>query len=189
MRNLILGGLVVMGVAALLSFVIFFKQYRVPTGAMIPTIPIGSRAFMGRLARDVMRGDIIVFDYPLQTNVAFTQRVVGLPCDTIVVRDKQLFINGGAAREPYVVHGDTQIYPNLQPLPEPYRSRDQFGPLIVPAGQYFVMGDNRDYSSDSRYWGTVPAKNVRGRIVAILSSSGLTRPPRPPLLASMPGCR
>jgi signal peptidase I len=188
MRIMILRGLVLTGVAAFLSFLVLFKQYRIPTGAMVPTIPIGSRALMGRFARDVVRGDIIVFDYPLQENVAFTKRVVGMPCDTIEIRDKQLFVNGAAAREPYVVHEDAAVYPNMPKLPEPYRSRDQFGPYVVPAGRY-VMGDNRDQSADSRYWGTVAATSVHGRIVAVISKSGITRPPRPPALASLPRCR
>jgi signal peptidase I len=86
-------------------------------------------------------------------------------------------VNGTALNEPYVLHDDPQVYPLQPALPEPYRSRDQFGPFKVPAGQYFAMGDNRDRSSDSRYWGTVPRTMIKGRAFMVYWSFRGTPPP------------
>jgi signal peptidase I len=120
---------------------------------------------------DIHRGDVIVFDYPLKPGVIFAKRVVAVGGDTVEIRSKRLFVNGREVAEPYVVHLDPTIYPATPVLPEPYRSRDHFGPLQVPAGTYFVLGDNRDRSSDSRYWGVVPRELVRGQVKILFSWS------------------
>jgi signal peptidase I len=163
---------------AVLPFVILFallatgivRTYRSPTGSMEPTIPIGARIIAVRTS-SVHRGDIIVFDYPLQPEVVFAKRVVAVGDDTVEIRSKQLFVNGKSVVEPYAVHLDPTIYVASPTLPEPYRSRDHFGPYQVPQGTYFVLGDNRDQSSDSRYWGVVPVENLRGRAVLSISWS------------------
>ncbi|HEV7487964.1 MAG TPA: signal peptidase I [Thermoanaerobaculia bacterium] len=163
---------------AVLPFVILFallatgtlRTYRNLTGSMDPTIPIGARMIAMRTG-GVHRGDIIVFDYPLQPEVVFAKRVVAVGGDTVEIRSKQLFVNGKSVVEAYAVHLDPTIYPASPTLPEPYRSRDHFGPYEVPAGTYFVLGDNRDRSSDSRYWGVVPGENLRGRVVLLFSWS------------------
>ncbi|HEV7765923.1 MAG TPA: signal peptidase I, partial [Thermoanaerobaculia bacterium] len=113
--------------------------------------------------RDVQRGDIVVFRYPQQPDIDFVKRVVGLPGETVSIEDKKVFVDGTELREPYVLWDDERIYPASEFLPEPQRSRDQMKPLKLPAGQYFVMGDNRDHSNDSRYWGTVPRSMIKGR--------------------------
>ena len=87
-------------------------------------------------------------------------------------------VNGKALVEPYVLHVDSTVYPRQPALPEPYRSRDQFGPYSVPDGQYFAMGDNRDRSSDSRYWGTVPRSLIKGRAFMVYWSFGAVPPPQ-----------
>src|ERR1051325_2779472 len=189
MQRMLIGGLAVLGAAAMIVFFSFFKIYKMPTASMVPTLPLGSRIVMGRFTGDILRGDLVVFEYPLAKETTFVKRVVGLPCDTVEIRDKQLFVNGVRANEPYVVHDDPQTYPALLSLPEPYRSRDQYGPVTVPAGSYFVRGDNRARSSDSRYWGTVPRTMVRARVVFVAAAAGARRPPRPPVLASLPACR
>jgi len=155
-----------------------FQAFKIPTGSMEDNLKIGDHIVVnkfiygpkgdgpiGRLfpLREVRRGDIIVFRYPLQPETDFVKRVVGLPGDTITVRDKKVSVNGKPLDEPYVVYDDPQTYPASELLPEPYRSRDQFGPYHVPEGQYFAMGDNRDRSSDSRYWGIVPRTHIKGR--------------------------
>jgi len=163
---------------ALLPFVILFAllatgkvaTYRSLTGSMDPTIPIGGRMIAMRTS-SINRGDIIVFKYPLQPEVVFAKRLVAVGGDTVEIRSKQLFVNGKAVGEPYAVHLDPTIYPASPTLPEPYRSRDHFGPYEVPKGSYFVLGDNRDRSSDSRYWGVVPGENLRGRVVLLFSWS------------------
>ena len=142
---------------------VMFKFYSFPTASMAPTIDVGDGAIMRR-TNDVRRGDIIVFPYPMGPKTDFAKRVVALPGETVEIRDKRLFVNRHELSEPYAVHEDPTVYPNQPLLPEPYRSRDQYGPYVVPAGEYFVLGDNRDRSADSRYWGCVPQSSVRGVI-------------------------
>ncbi|MEA2239484.1 MAG: signal peptidase [Thermoanaerobaculia bacterium] len=152
------------------------RIYRNTTGSMEPTLPMGAR-FLTILTSRANRGDIVAFVYPLDPQVLFDKRVVAVGGDVVEIRDKRLFVNGNELNERYAVHADTTVYPNNKLLPEPYRSRDHFGPFRVPAGTYFVLGDNRDESSDSRYWGTVPRENIRGRVVLAFSwSRGFWKP-------------
>jgi signal peptidase I len=151
------------------------RMFRIPTGAMKPTIPVGSGVFV-RPTKDVHIGDITAFHYPPKPNVWFVMRIVAGGGDTVEIREKHLLVNGREKNEPYVVHEDPEVYPNQPALPEPYRSRDWYGPYRVPANSYFVLGDNRDASSDSRYWGVVPHENVFGRVVFVIAPNGLSRP-------------
>ncbi|HYK03269.1 MAG TPA: signal peptidase I [Thermoanaerobaculia bacterium] len=155
-----------------------FQAFKIPTPSMEDNLKVGDHLIVnkfiygpkleGPLARlvplrDVERGDIIVFRYPENPETDYVKRVIGLPGDVVTIRDKKVSINGTQLDEPYVLFDDPQIFP-LQPLlPEHYRVRDQFGPITVPDGQYFAMGDNRDRSSDSRYWGGVPRSHIKGR--------------------------
>lgn len=169
-----------------------FQAFKIPTGSMEDNLKIGDHIIVNKFIygpgtesplaslfplREVQRGDIIVFRYPLQPETDFVKRVIGLPGDTVVVRDKNVSINGRRLEEPYVIHDDPQVYPDIAALPEPYRSRDQFGPFKVPEGQYFAMGDNRDRSSDSRYWGTVPRSMIKGRAFMVYWSFDAEPPP------------
>jgi signal peptidase I len=169
-----------------------FQAFKIPTGSMEDNLKVGDHiivnkfiygpepgSFLRKLLplRDVKRGDIIVFRYPLQPDTDFVKRVIGMPGDTVEVRDKKVSVNGKQLDEPYVIHDDPQIYPLQPALPEPYRSRDQFGPYTVGEGQYFAMGDNRDRSSDSRYWGTVPRSLIKGRAFMVYWSFRGTPPP------------
>ena len=153
-----------------------FQAFKIPTGSMEDNLKVGDHIIVNKFIygpgtslggmlplREIRRGDIIVFRYPLQPDTDFVKRVIGLPGDTVEVHDKVVSINGKPQAEPYVIHVDPTIYPPRPQLPEPYRSRDQFGPYIVPSDQYFAMGDNRDRSSDSRYWGTVPRSMIKGK--------------------------
>lgn len=127
--------------------------------------------------RSLSRGDIVTFDYPLQPETVYVKRVVALGGDTVEIRAKRLFVNGREVAEPYAIHLDSEIYPAAQNVPEPYRSRDNLAPRRLPAGTFFVLGDNRDRSSDSRYWGTVPQGNLRGRVAYLFSwSRGFWKP-------------
>ena len=177
-----------------------FQAFKIPTGSMEDNLKIGDHIVVnkfiygpkgdgpiGRLfpLREVRRGDIIVFLYPLQPETDFVKRVIGLPGDTITIHDKKVSVNGRPLIEPYVVYDDPQTYPAPENamLPEPYRSRDQFGPYHVPEGQYFAMGDNRDRSSDSRYWGTVPRSLIKGRAFMVYWSFDAEGPPQDAPLA------
>ncbi len=138
-----------------------FHLYSVPTGAMEPTIHVGDHVITKR-AHEIARGDIVVFKYPLHQETMFAKRAVGIPGDTIEIKAKHLFLNGREVNEPFAAHFDEQVYPKNEALPEPYRSRDYFGPLTIPADKYCDPGDNRDQSSDSRYWGCVPRSLITG---------------------------
>jgi signal peptidase I len=167
-----------------------FQAFKIPTGSMEDNLKVGDHIIVNKFIygpgtplggllplREIRRGDIIVFRYPLQPDTDFVKRVIGLPGDSVEVHDKVVSINGRPMPEQYVIHVDPTVYPPRPQLPEPYRSRDQFGPYIVPEGQYFAMGDNRDRSSDSRYWGTVPRSMIKGRAFMVYWSYEGTPPP------------
>ena len=182
-------------VLLLRSFVV--EPFRIPSGSMMPTLLIGDFILVNKYDYGIrlpvlntkiianktpQRGDIIVFRYPLDPRIPFIKRVVGLPGDHIAYYDKTLYINGKPMKQTDV---DTSILPGtgeymdgvsrkIEDLGSVHHnilmnmsvsSRDFEG--IVPAGQYFVLGDNRDNSKDSRYWGYVPDANLVGRAFLI----------------------
>ena len=167
-----------------------FQAFKIPTGSMEDNLKVGDHIIVNKFIygpvplpwlkafplRDIKRGDIIVFRYPMQPETDYVKRVIGLPGDTLMVRDKNVYINGKMLNEPYVVHDDPVVYPANPMLPDPYRSRDQYGPYTVPEEHYFAMGDNRDRSSDSRFWGTVPRSMIKGRAFMVYWSWGRTAP-------------
>lgn len=133
------------------------------------------------------RQTIIVFSYPVNPRKDFVKRCIGLPGDTIEIRDKVVYLNGKPLDEPYAVHGDPRTFPhyfvirdsisqaefqraweNRRFINEPVR--DNFGPIIVPPNSVFALGDNRDYSLDSRFWGPVPMNYIKGRPLIIYFS-------------------
>ena len=128
-------------------------------------------------------GDVIVFVFPIDPTRNYVKRIAGSPGDTVEMRGGRLYRNGTPVAERYVQHrtaafdeGDTDFrwqaayLVGRSPLAEYHPSRDTWGPLVVPAGNYFVLGDNRDNSSDSRYWGFVPDSLVRGQPVMVYYS-------------------
>jgi len=155
-------------------FVIFsrafvFQQSKIPTGSMEDTLLVGDYIMVNRFAyapaatslerrllpvRDVRRGDVIVFKYPEDPDTDYIKRVIGLPGDRIQMRGGVTYINERAIEEPYMTekHRDYQPFP---PLSGP--------PMVVPERCYFVMGDHRNNSRDSRVWGCVPRDLIRGR--------------------------
>jgi signal peptidase I len=167
-----------------------FQAFKIPTPSMHDNLLVGDHLIVNKFIfgagtnlgglmpiRVIRRGDIIVFRYPLQPDTDFVKRVIGLPGDIVEIRDKKILINGRELNEPYVVHDDPQIYPRNDALPEPFRSRDQFKATTIPPDHYFAMGDNRDRSSDSRYWGTVPRSMITGRPFMVYWSFRGTPPP------------
>lgn len=170
-----------------------FQAFKIPSGSMEDNLKIGDHIIvnkfiygpggdgpLGRLVplRDVKRGDIVVFRYPRQPEIDFVKRVIGLPEDTISIENKNVFINGTRLDQPYAVFDDGHVYPSSEFLPENHRLRDQMAPFEVPTGHYFVMGDNRDHSSDSRYWGTVPRTMIKGRAFMVYWSFDWEPPPQ-----------
>jgi signal peptidase I len=113
----------------------------------------------------IERGDIVVFKYPEEPERDFIKRVIGLPGETLEIRDKKVFINNKPIDEPYV-HFLQPIGAESQEVTS-FGVRDRYGPVTVPEGHYFVMGDNRDNSQDSRYWGFLPAHYVKGKALMI----------------------
>jgi len=153
------------------------KPYRVPSVAMEPTIRQGEYAFARSYSdsESPRRGDLIVFRYPRDGSTILCKRVVGMPGETVEIRARRLHLNGRPVSEAYANHRDATVYQTSAMLPEPYRSRDNFGPLTLTADQYFVLGDNRDNSHDSRYWGAVPRHLIVSKIVSIGPRDGPLR--------------
>ncbi len=183
------------------------QAFVIPTGSMEDTLLVGDHLLVDKLAYapadglskhllpyvDVHRGDIIVFRYPIDIEQTFVKRCIGVPGDHIRLSNKHLFLNGHLADEPYVYHKSEYIdaYRDYFPdaagagLPEPAQemlSRHVVnGEVVVPPGYYFAMGDNRDNSLDSRYWGFVPRGNIIGKPLIIYwsydaSTAALTSP-------------
>ena len=155
-----------------------FQAFKIPSGSMEDNLKIGDHIIVNKFIygpggdgplsslvplRDIHRGDIVIFRYPRKPELDYVKRVIGLPGDTVTIENKVIYINGTRLDEPYVVHDDGHVYPPSEYLPDAHRYRDQMARLEVPPGQYFVMGDNRDHSADSRYWGTVPRTMIKGR--------------------------
>lgn len=164
------------------------KTFYIPSPSMEDTLLVGDHLFVNRFVygpsaskierlllpeRRVRRGDVVIFRSLEQPEMDMVKRCVGLPGDVIEVRDKQLFINGESVNDSsFARHRDPRVF-SSQPVAGPQaRRRDNFGPLTVPADHYFCMGDNRDFSWDSRFWGPLPAAMVKGRPVFIYWSYG-----------------
>ncbi len=168
------------------TFVI--KTFFIPSGSMEETLLVGDHLFVNRFIfgdgaggfaggalplREPKRGDIVVFRSPERPTVDLVKRLIGLPGDTIQVINKTLLVNGQRVDDAtYVEHKDSRVFPSLPFLDEQRRLRDNFGPITVADGHYFCMGDNRDYSYDSRFWGSVPARYLKGRAFLIYWSFG-----------------
>jgi signal peptidase I len=138
----------------------YIQAYKIPAASNEPTLLIGDHILVDRhiTARNPSRGDLIVFEYPENPQSDFVKRVVAVAGDTVEIRNKMLFVNGLAVSEPYVVHEDSEVYSaNLGP-------RDNFKLVTVPENSYFVMGDNRDRSYDSRFWGFVEKHEIKGTV-------------------------
>ena len=158
------------------------QAFKIPTGSMEDNLLIGDHLFVNKFIysphfdsplhnlmpyRDIRRGDVVVFKYPQEPERDFIKRAVGVGGDTMEVRAKDLRISGQPESNPHVVHKDPQVFPDSSFLPPSIRNRDHFGPYSVPGGFVFCMGDNRDNSLDSRFWGPVPRHYFKGRALII----------------------
>jgi len=186
------------------------QAFKIPSGSMEDTLLIGDHLFVNKFIygvrvpftdkrvlglRHVQRGDVVVFEAPSSAIVNederrrgvrkdFIKRAIGLPGDTIQIKDKKLFVNGQKVDESYTMMKDPMIWPGprIKASPQEYQSRwesgdfnglrrdqvgDNFGPIIVPPNCYFVMGDNRDGSFDSRFWGPLPIRLLKGKALIV----------------------
>lgn len=145
------------------------KPYSIPSGSMRDTLRPGDRVLVNRFVyhlREPQRGDVVVFHYPRDPSVVFIKRIVGAPGDVLDVRDGRLYVNGRSVHEPFVHRTGGQTDPTIaEPTLPGSTLHDPWSlsiPYTVPAGRYFVMGDNRTDSDDSRDWGTVPRSAIVG---------------------------
>ncbi|RMH37550.1 MAG: signal peptidase I [Nitrospirae bacterium] len=183
--------IVIAVVLALVIRVFVVQAFKIPSGSMIPTLLIGDHILVSKLAYGLQwpedcqfelgfppvtcysssmlidfgtpqRGDIIVFRYPEDEKKDFIKRIIGLPGETITIRNKVVFINGRRLNDDaYTQHIDPTILDGM------ISPRDNFGPVTVPQESYFVMGDNRDQSLDSRFWGFVKFNKIKGKAFLI----------------------
>jgi signal peptidase I len=155
------------------------QAFKIPTGSMENNLLIGDHLLVNKFVfgpgasgiertllpmRDIRRGDIVVFKYPDEPDRDFIKRVIGLPGDTLELRNKKVFVNGQPLDEPYVHFLET---PSNAEEVTSFDVRERYGPVKVPDAQYFVMGDNRDNSQDSRYWGFLPREFIKGKALMI----------------------
>jgi len=159
------------------------QAFKIPTGSMEENLLVGDHILVNKFiygpvrhrwerillpVRHPRRGDVVVFKYPVDPERDFIKRCIGLPGDEIGIRNKELILNGEPVREDAYTHFvDPQTYPDSPFVPEHYRLRDQFGPIEVPPDHYFCLGDNRDRSHDSRFWGAVPESYLKGRALLV----------------------
>ncbi len=158
-------------IIALIVRTFVVQAFKIPSGSMENTLAIGDYILVNKFIygieipftgrhlfplRNPRRGDIAVFEYPEDPSRDFVKRVIGLPGDRIQVIDKKVFVNGKPYVNPHEIHKDSAI------IPAGVNPRDNTGVITVPAGSYFMMGDNRDQSYDSRFWGFVKIGRIKG---------------------------
>jgi signal peptidase I len=180
--------LVIAVVLALFIRTFVVQAFKIPTGSMEPNLLIGDHLLVNKLVfgpyvsgieravlpmKEIARRDVLVFKYPEDPERDFIKRVIGLPGEQIEVRHKRVYVNGHLIEEPYAHYLEEP-----PPVPEEIENgadrqglsgdlRENYGPVTVPPKHYFVMGDNRDNSQDSRYWGFLPRDYVKGRALVI----------------------
>ncbi len=187
-------------VLALVIRAFLVQAFSIPSGSMERTLLVGDYLLVNKLAYGIrnpftnsvliatgtpQRGDVVVFIYPQSPDKDYIKRVIGLPGDRIQIVDKKLYINGQLTQipppsdnpeAPRAIYADPEITQT---------ERDNFGPIVVPPDSYFVMGDNRDKSYDSRFWGFVPMQNLKGRAFIIYFSWAGDGQPQATLLPSL----
>jgi signal peptidase I len=158
------------------------QAFWVPSGSMLPTIQIGDHIFVNKLAYavrlplvgtqlarigDLHRGDVVVFISPIDPSTDLIKRVIAVPGDTVEIRNKQLYVNGEKLPDPHAYFSDSAIMPSGH--------RDNMPPTQVPEGKFFVMGDNRDRSYDSRFWGFANISDIKGKATFVYWSRDVSK--------------
>lgn len=161
------------------------QAFKIPSGSMLPTLQIGDHLLVNKFIygirlpfagsviipiKEPQHGDIIVFRFPRDRSTDYIKRVVGLPGDTIELRNKVLWRNDQKVDDPHAHFTSAAV------LPGEASPKDNLGPIVVPPGKYFVLGDNRDNSSDSRFWGFVDENDVLGKAMIIYWSWDIDEP-------------
>ena len=152
------------------------QAFKIPSGSMKETLQIGDHILVNKFIYGIKlpfvqktvipikqprKDDIIVFRYPENPKIDFIKRVVGVEGDIVEIRNKKLYVNDKLLDQEFAIHTDPHVIPAV------YNKRDNFGPVIVPPDSFFVMGDNRDNSKDSRFWGFVNQKAIKGKAFMI----------------------
>ena len=177
-----LESIVIAVILALFIRTFVVQAFKIPTGSMENNLLIGDHLLVNKLVLGptmwpierallpigtIRRRDVLVFKYPEEPERDFIKRVIGLPGETLEVREKKVYINGAPLDEPYAHYltpaADESQYHEVTS----FDVRERYGPVTVPPNQYFMMGDNRDNSQDSRYWGFLPRENIKGRALVI----------------------
>ncbi len=166
-------------IAILIAVVIrtfIVQAYKIPSRSMVPTLLVGDHLLVNKFIYGVKipvirttiipvteprRGDIVVFEYPQDRSKDYIKRVIGVGGDKIAIHNKNIYINDQLYKDKHGIYSDSTFYPAM------VQPRDNYGPVIVPKGSLFVMGDNRDESYDSRYWGFVELKDLEGKALII----------------------
>jgi signal peptidase I len=174
--------IVIAVILALFIRTFIVQAFKIPTGSMEENLLIGDHLLVNKFVfaptatrlerallpvRSIARADIVVFKYPEEPERDFIKRVIGLPGETVEVRQKKVYINGKPLDEPYAHFLEPAATPSEFREVTSFDVRERYGPVTVPADQYFVMGDNRDNSQDSRYWGFLPRDYIKGKALII----------------------
>jgi signal peptidase I len=186
-----LESVVVAVILALFIRTFVVQAFKIPTGSMQPNLLIGDHLLVNKVIyspsalpledrilakKPIERGHVVVFKFPEDPTRDFIKRVIGLPGETVEIKDKTVYINGQALVEPYAHFEEPPLRhddPEYDLRSE--GGRDNWGPGVVPAGQLFVMGDNRDNSRDSRFWRFLPRDQVKGRALLVYWSYNASR--------------
>jgi signal peptidase I len=192
-------------ILALFATTFVVQAFKIPSASMVPALLVGDHLLVNKFIfagtgkwydrflpyRPIYRGDIIIFKYPYENHPYYVKRVIGLPGDRVHIADQRVYVNGVKLKEPYAIHDPTHADPYMFDFPPKdlylisgeitpewanvLRHDVHNGDLLVPPDHYFVLGDNRDNSSDSRYWGFVPRDAIVGSSLFIYWS---VRPPQ-----------
>jgi signal peptidase I len=171
--------IVVAVILALFIRTFVVQAFKIPTGSMEENLLIGDHLLVNKFVfgpsasalekavlplADIRRGEVIVFKYPVEPERDFIKRVIGLPGETVEVKERKIYINGAPIDDP---HAHYLLPASSSDEVTSFDVRERYGPVTVPPNQYFVMGDNRDNSQDSRYWGFLPRELIKGKALII----------------------